>query len=152
MKIDVLSSDQDLHITLEGKITKNEEIWFRSMLDHAWLKKRDVTYEQNDSTLLIKLTRHEQTSKARRKFFGLVIWNNAIPPTKQSLLIIRDVEHYDIRDEDPKIPQKQEVILGGVAFNNDEIYIGAFCEHENAYGITIKVKRLDISLEDIASL
>ena len=152
MKIDLLSSNQDLCIKIEGKISKDEELWFRSILDHAWLKKVAVTYNQTDKTLVIRLKRHDlKKSKAKKKILGFTIWNNNISPTIQCLLTIRDVEHCDIRDEDPKTPQKQEVIIGGVAFDNDnnEIYIGSFCEHDNAYGITLKVKRINLTFEDI---
>lgn len=148
MKIDLLSNNQDLRITMEGRITKVEELWFRDILDHAWLKKTDVNYNQTDRTMVIKLIRHDAKDKAKKRFLGFTLWNNSIPPTRHSLLTIRDIEHCDIRDEDPKTPQCREVIIGGVAFDNDEIYIGSFCEHDNAYGITLKVKRINITLTE----
>jgi hypothetical protein len=42
----------------------------------------------------------------------------------------------------------QEVIAGGIVFRDNEIYTGAFCEHENPYGITVKTRTVNITLED----
>lgn len=151
MRVEILFSKEDLDITFKGNISKDEELWIRNILDHAVLKKGDVTYDQNNNLLRIKLMRHEKQSKARKKFFGLVIWNTCILPTKPCILTIKDIESCEIRDEDLKTLQYQEVIIGGIAFEDNEIYIGSFCERDNAYGITLKVQRINIILKDMNS-
>ena len=78
-------------------------------------------------------------TKEWKKILGFTTWDNRFAPTKTSVLTIKDVESWDIRDEDPKNPHRQEVIAGDIVLRNDEIYTGAFCEHKNPYGITVKI-------------
>jgi len=92
--------------------------------------------------------RYGAKTKARKKILGFTVWDNRFAPTKTSVLKIKDVESRDIRDEDPKNPHMQEVIAGGIVFRDNEIYTGAFCEHENPYGITVKTRTVNITLED----
>ena len=101
--------------------------------------------------MTIRLKRHERENKAKRKFLGGILWNNSVSPTRECLLTIRDIEHCDIRDEEPKKYQKEVTITGGLVFNGQEVYIGSFCGYENAYGVTLKVKGVNITLEDICT-
>ena len=150
MRINILSNNNEEHcVAITGKITKDDKTWFREVLNHAWLKKIDVSFKQQEKMLTIKLKRYEEGNKAKRKFLRFVIWDNSRPPTKDCLLTIRDIEKCDIYNNDPDTQQMQEVIIGGVAINDNEIYIGSFCQHENAYRITLSVKRINITLEDI---
>jgi hypothetical protein len=99
---------------------------------------------------MIKLKRYKEKTKARKKFLGLTIWCNTIRPTQESLLTIKDIEECNIRDDDPQNPKRKQVISGGVTVSGNDIYIGSFCDHENPYGISLKVKRINIGLEDIS--
>ncbi len=52
-------------------------------------------------------------------------------------------------NNDDKDKRKDEVIIGGISIKDKALYIGAFCEFENRYGITLIVRRIDIELKDI---
>lgn len=138
-----------VEVLVVGKLGEIEKLWFDNLLDHAWLKKADVCYNQTERELVIRLERYAGKTKARKKFFGFVVWRNCIAPTQDSLLTIKDIEQCEIKDDEPNNPQREQVITGGLVFNDEEIYIGSFCEHENSYGITLKVKRINITLEDL---
>lgn len=119
---------------------------FNRVLDHAWLKKTDLHYNESEKTLIIKLRRHDKKSKAKKKFLRFTIWINTIPPNIESILTIRDIESCNIQDKDRS---SSEVILGGITFDNNEIYIGAFCEYEEPYNIMLKVNKINVTLEDV---
>ena len=131
------------------EIGKTERKMLHSLLDHSRFKKSDVNYDKAKGKLVIKLRRHRENSKGRKRILGLRVWDNRIPPTVDCLLTIKDIEHCNIRDEDPQNPQRLEIISGGLVFSNKEIYIGSFCDHENPYGIELDVKRINITLEDV---
>jgi hypothetical protein len=141
---------EKISIKILGEVTESDKVRLKNLLDldHARFNKNDVIYDTDKNVLVIKLRRHEAKTKARKKILGFTVWYNRILPTKNSILTIKDVESCDIRDEDPKNPHRQEVLAGGIVFQDDEIYIGAFCEHENPYGITVKTKTVNITLED----
>ena len=130
------------------EIGKNECKMLQNLLDHARFKKSDVNYDKAEAKLVIKLRRHGENSKGRKNIFGVRVWDNKIPPTLDCLLKINDIEHCNIRDDDSQNPQRLEVIVGS-SFNNNDIYIGSFCDHENPYGIKLDVKRINITLEDV---
>ena len=136
-------------MTIIDELTKTERKMLQDLLDHARFKKSDVNYDKTESKLIIKLRRHSENSKGRKRIFGIRVWDNIVPPTVDCLLTIKDIEHCDIRDGDPQNPQRIEIISGGLAFDNKQIYIGSFCDHENPYGIEIDVKRINIKLEDV---
>ena len=102
-----------------------------------------------DGEIVIRLQRYAKKTKARKKILGFVIWRNSIPPTIDSILTIKDIEECRIRDDVAGNPKRETVITGGIVINNNEIYIGAFCEHENPYEINVKVKKINVILEDI---
>lgn len=148
MRFNIISDESDLSIEMKGKIGKDQLEQFSDILDHAALVKSDVKYQQSDNCLTLKLERNE-FEKKKKKFLWFNLWAAGIYPTKKCILIIRDVDICNIRDEDPKTTEKQKVLIGGVHFSDNKIYIGSFCERDNAYGITLKIKRLNITLEDL---
>lgn len=141
---------EKISVEILGEVTESDKIRLRNLLylDHAWLYKNDVSYNASENILVIKLRRHEAKTKARKKILGFTVWDNRYEPTKTSVLTIKDIESCDIRDEDPENPYRQELITGGLHFSGNEIYFGAFCEHENPYGITVKTRTVNITLED----
>jgi hypothetical protein len=142
---------EKLSVKILGEVTESDKSRMRNLLDlnHAWFYKNDVSYNAAENILVIKLRRHEANSKARKKILGFTVcWYNRYAPTKTGVLTIKDVESCDIRDDDPENPYRQEVITGGIHFLESKIYIGAFCEHENPYGITVKTRTVNITLED----
>ena len=150
MKLKLLSDKEDISLTIINKITKEEvrcRDILRNILDHAWLNRDDVNYNSSESILTIKLKRHDEISRAKNKFLGFTWWFNAISPNKQCVLTVRDIDSCEIRDDVPS--KHQEIIIGGIAFDGDKVYIGAFCEYEEPYGITLKVKKININLEDL---
>lgn len=152
MKIQFVSDNNEiLSIIINIKNNKEKRDWcsrelFRTILDHAWINRQNVSYNSSERILIIKLKRHDDKSKARKKFLGGIWWINTIPPNKQCVLTVRDIEDCKIRDEVTN--KSHEIIIGGIAFDENEIYIGAFCEYEEPYSITLKVKRINITLED----
>lgn len=147
MKFNLLSNESEMTIQITGKIDKDRLEQFSSIFDHALLNKSDVEYRQKESCLILKLERNEYEKK-KKKFLWFNVWIAGKYPSKKCILTIRDVESCSIRDEDDKTPQRQEVLMGGIYVNDNDIYIGSFCEYENAYGINLKVKRINISLQD----
>jgi hypothetical protein len=146
MKISLLSSEKEMSIEIKGKIEKDRLAEFSEYLDHATLKKSDVNYNKAEGYLILKVERNDYEKK-KKTFLWFNIWVSGKYPTKHCILKVNDVESCDIRDEDI-INKEDTILIGGVHVSDDEIYIGSFCEHENAYGITLKVKRINISLED----
>jgi len=142
---------EKLSVKILDEVTESDKVRLRVLLylDHAWFYKNDVSYNASENILVIKLRRHEVKTKARRKILGFTVWDNRYEPTKTSVLTIKDIESCDIRDDDPENPYRQEVITDGIFFQGSKIlYIGAFCEHENPYEITVKIKTVNITLED----
>lgn len=120
------------------------------LLDHARFSKDDVCYDESRKELVIRLRRHSQASKSRKKFLWLTVWDNSIPPDVDCVLTVKAVEECSIRDDDPDNPLRQEIISGGLgALAKGTMYIGAYCHHENPFGITVHVERVDITLEDV---
>ncbi len=142
---------EKISVKILGEITESDKARLKNLLDldHALFNKNDVSYDAAENSLVIKLRRHEAKTKARKKILGFTVWYNRYEPTKTSVLTIKDVESCDIRDDDPENPYRQEVLTDGIFFQGSKIlYIGAFCEHENPYEITVKIKTLNITLED----
>jgi len=142
---------EKISVKILGEITESDKVRLKNLLDldHARFNKNDVIYDTAKNVLVIKLRRHEAKSKARKKILGIIAcWDNRYEPTKTSVLTIKDIESCDIRDEDPENPYRQEVLTGSLHFQGNEIYFGAFCEHENPYGITVKTRTVNITLED----
>ena len=147
MKITILSSDSELSLEIKDQLDNYWKDYISYLLDHAVLNKSDVMYQESEGVLTLKLRRN-LFEKKRKKLFGLNLLVFDKHNTQKSILIIKDIENCIIRDEDRF--NENEVILGGMSINGNEIYIGSFCEKENSYGITLKVKKLNIILEDIA--
>ncbi|MHC4641060.1 MAG: hypothetical protein ACYS32_05400 [Planctomycetota bacterium] len=115
------------------------------LLDHSWFQKSDVIYDQSGRCVIINLKRYNSIMR----FIGNLLWINIIPPTIRCVLTIKDVKSCEIRNEDPDNPHRQEVISGGLCFLEDKVlFIGSFCEHENPYDIRIKVRSVNVTLED----
>lgn len=149
MKINLLSSADQRCIAITGQISERDKLWFREFSNHAWLKKTDVQFNPYEKVLSIKLRRHEENTKARKKFLKFVIWDNSIPPTQDCLLTIRDIEKCDIENQNPETQKINDVIIGGVLIKDDEIYIGSACRYDNDYSIILKFNKLNIRLEDM---
>jgi hypothetical protein len=151
IKLDVLLKNKAINVRIIGEISKSEKTQLKNLLDHAWFKKSDVHYDKSERKLVIRMKRHEEKSKGRKRIFGFCVWDNSVPPTKSCVLTIRGIEQCEIQDDDPKNQQRAEVITGGLMLNkNDkEIYISSFCEHENPYRITLSVKEFNITLKNI---
>lgn len=148
MKFNLLSNESDISIEITGKIDRERMEQFSNILDHALLNKIDVEYRQKEGFLILKLKRNEYEKK-KKKFLWFNVWIAGKYPNKNCILTIRDIEKCNISDEDNKTSQKQEVLIGGVYIKENDIYIGSFCERENIYGISLKVKRINITLEDM---
>lgn len=148
MKVSLLSNGSDMSIEIKGKIDKDRLAQFSDILDHALLRKSELEYRKEEGYLILRLERNEYEKK-KKKFLWFNIWVGGKYPTKKCILTIRDIEDCNIRDENLKTPQNETVLIGGVYINDNEIYIGSFCERENAYGITLKIKKINIILEDI---
>lgn len=147
MRVSLMSNDSDLSIEIKGKIDKDRLAQFSDILDHALLRKSDVEYRKEEECLILRLERNEYEKK-KKKFLWFNIWLAGKYPTKKCLLTIGDIENCNIRDENFKASQNETVLIGGICINSSEIYIGSFCERENAYGITLKIKKINIILED----
>ncbi len=139
-------------IMVSDMITTKERITFQRFTDHAWFNKEDVHYDSIKKVLVVKLKRHSENSKALKQFLRLRIWKNTVPPTINCVLTVKDVDSCIIKDDDP---QNQKVITGGLVvfgtntpFNNT-VAMGSFCDRENPYCITIKINKINITLEDI---
>lgn len=147
MKVSLVSNGSDMSIEIKGKIDKDRLAQFSDILDHALLRKSDVEYRKGEECLILGLERNEYEKK-KKKILWFNIWVAGKYPTKKCILTIRDIENCNIRDENHKTPQNEIVLIGGIHISDNEIYIGSFCEHENAYGITLKIKKINIVLED----
>jgi len=147
MKINLLSNESDMSIEIKGKIDQDRLAQFSEILDHALLRKSDVEYRKEEKCLILRLERNEYEKK-KKKFLWFNIWRAGKYPTKKCVLTIRDIEDCNIRDENTGKPQNETVLIGGVYINENEIYIGSFCERENSYSIILKIKRINVTLED----
>lgn len=112
------------------------------LLDHARLNKTEVEYSPQERRVVIYLNRLGWREKR-------ILWTRfRIGEPKESTrcrLIIWDVEQMEVHDEHP---ERTEVSVS-VEAQEDEIYIGSSCEHGNGFGITLKVKGINFSLDDV---
>ena len=138
-------SEHSIYIMLR-KINNATNLSLYDLLDHAWIRKTDVIFNDKEKILTIKLKRHLEGSKAKKKSWLGVLWNNSIAPTQESILQIKNIKQLKIHDKD--LPENKEVILGGLVNRDNKIYLTAFCAHENDYRIVIDVTKLDIYLND----
>jgi len=117
---------------------------FRRILDHAWLKKSDIAYDSSAKEFVVKLKRHGAVMRA----VGSLVWLNWINPKSECVLTIKGVEECKIRDEYPGNPERETVVIGGLILEDDTVYFGSFCDHENPFDVTLRVSSINITLED----
>jgi hypothetical protein len=140
-----MNDKSKLLMKLDNLSTPDMIAEFNKKLDHGIIKKTDVVYRNN--TLILKISRNLFPARKRRFPFPGVWWKGRYP-TVESQLTIENVEDYEIRNED-KDPRDNEVVIGGLSLRGNKIYIGSFCEQDNAYGISVRVSKTSIELKDI---
>ena len=123
--------------------TKEELNKLNAKLDHSIFRKGDINF--SNDTLFLKLDANVNNEKNSI----IKIWWPKKYRIQPINLIIRSVINWSVRDEDKQKSSQQEVIIGGISICRNEIYIGSFCEHDNQYGISIKVNKIDIELEEL---
>lgn len=123
-------------------VNEAEVAKFAEFLDHALLSKSDVTYRADEKIAIISLNRLIWKEKKGRWF------RTRVGDEKRTLrctLTIRDIESLEIHDEHAEVPQTKISLV----LRNREWFIGASCEHGDGYLISIKVRRVDVTLEDV---
>ena len=146
MKIELLWEHDKIALTTTEIILPGRLYDIGKLLDHARLKKDDVSYDQSKGTFVIKMKRYNLL----RRLIGHFIWINSIVPQIECVLTIRDIAKCEIWDEDPRNPHRNEVIIGRLIIENEnKIFLGAFCEHENPFHIIINTNRVNMTLEDV---
>jgi hypothetical protein len=149
MRIDIFCDKKDFGTSKESRVIRNKLNQLEKILDHAVIDKKDICYTEIKNEMNILLLRHGKDSRARKKFLFLTVWNREIAPKQKCRLIIKDIDNYTIRDNDPAVVQTQKVIIGFSANESGDLYIGAQCDVGSDYGIDISVKRINILCEDI---
>jgi hypothetical protein len=126
MEIELLSDNSDSLIRITEESDYHKQYKFCKLLDHAWVKKINIEYDQAAGTLMAHLRRYNRFWRA----LGTIIWCNAIEPTIHSTFTIREIDHCEIWDDDPHNPHREEVILGRLVMEEDNtLFLGAYCEH-----------------------
>ncbi len=139
----------DFFIEEKGETSAQKIKKLSDVLDHAVLNKKDVKYTEKGNFLELELQRNLYEEK-RKNFLGFNIWLANRYPTKKCILTIKNIINITVRDEDPDNPDRDHVVIGGISISEkNDIYVGSFCEYENPFGITLKVKSIDITLEDM---
>jgi len=132
-----------LKLTLNSKISDWNEL--SVVLDHAILERQVIT--TTEGVVKFFLRRLPDGVKPNTRLLPRIV---CVDPKRMipCLLTIRQVKHVSA----PTDQSPNEIILGGISFSGtNEIYIGAFCEQESDYGVTIKIDQIDVELRDIVS-
>lgn len=147
MELALLQEKNALQLNVGEDLRKHILSVIEELLDHATFRKEDVKYDGSGS--LEMLLRRNMFEKKRRHFLWFRVWVSARDPSCVCLLKVNDVVSCQVRDDDPTIPQKQEVTIGDIVFDDREIHINSFCGRDNDYAITLHVKRINVILRDL---
>ncbi len=124
------------------KIDKVKLTELAVLLNHAIFKKSDVRYSEEEKNVVIPLRR---LVLERRKFLWFTTLVGDTTKTTPCVLIVREVQSHEISDEHPEV---LETSIGVGVIKDHEVSIVASCEQGNGYRLSIKVARLDLTLED----
>lgn len=105
-----MGTDKGIRIRLAEDAGIGKWADFSMMFDHAILRKRDVSYSER--TLYLKVRRNLYEKKKRKLLFWN-IWMAGIDPTADCTLTIRNVEGYEVRDENGGDPGRRRSSLAG---------------------------------------
>jgi hypothetical protein len=127
-----------------ASVSRRETSQLSEVLAHSTLEKTNVQYQSEKKTVVIRLKR-AVWGESKFLWFRQRISKNS--ETIDCILTVRDVEDYNVSDEHADNPVTNVSL--GFDEKKKEVYLGSGCEHGNGYLISIRVSRINITLEDL---
>ena len=148
MKLTLIADLSEIKFDKKGRHIHHGLMLFNYLLDHSLLYKKDIIYDEEKKILNLYLKRND-FSPILRKMSIFSTWTREKFKKIDCKLSINNVIKYLINDDVLFDKADEEIIIGGITFDEEGLYIGSWCLYERGFEIIIEVDKIFISLEDI---